>query len=64
VPTLAPGTFVTTPRTEVNWIVTEYGAAQLKGKNVRQRVEALINLAHPDYRDELRFEAKKMMLIN
>lgn len=63
VPTLAPGTFVTTPRTEVNWIVTEYGAAQLKGQNVRRRTEALINLAHPDFRDELRFEAKKMMLI-
>lgn len=63
VPTLAPGTFVTTPRTEVNWIVTEYGAAQLKGQNVRQRVEALINLAHPDLRDELRFEAKKLLLI-
>ncbi len=63
VPTLAPGTVVTTPRSEVNWIVTEYGAAQLKGQNARQRAEALISLAHPDFRDELRFEAKKLILI-
>jgi acyl-CoA hydrolase len=63
VPAFEPGTFVTTPRTEVDWIVTEYGAAQLKGQNVRQRVEALINLAHPDFHAELRSQAKKFRLI-
>ncbi|NLV16774.1 MAG: acetyl-CoA hydrolase [Syntrophomonadaceae bacterium] len=63
VPMLAQGTFVTTPRTEVDWIVTEYGAVQLKGRNVRQRTEMLISIAHPDFRDELRSQAKKMLLI-
>jgi len=63
VPMLAPGTFVTTPRTEVDWIVTEYGAVQLKGQNIRQRAELLISIAHPDFRDELRYQAKKLMFL-
>jgi itaconate CoA-transferase len=53
VPTLKPGAVVTTPRTEVQWVVSEYGAACLKGKSTRERARALISLAHPKFRDEL-----------
>lgn len=53
VPTLTPGAAVTTPRTDVHWVVSEFGAARLKGRTTRQRAEALISLAHPDFRDEL-----------
>lgn len=63
VPRLAEGTFVTTPRTEVDWVVTEYGAVQLKGQNVRRRVELLTSIAHPDFRDELLSEARRMLMI-
>jgi acyl-CoA hydrolase len=44
-------------------VVSEYGVASLKGKHVRQRVEEVINIAHPDFRDWLRFEARKMNFI-
>ena len=44
---------VTTPRHQVDVIVTEYGAAELEGLTVHQRGEALAAIAHPDYRDEL-----------
>lgn len=44
---------VTTPRNDVHWIVTEFGAANLRGKSLRQRAEAMIALAHPRFRDEL-----------
>lgn len=44
---------VTTPRNDVRWIVTEYGAANMHGKTMRERAEALIGLAHPRFRDEL-----------
>ena len=60
VPTLQTGSIVTTPRTAVHNIVTEYGVATLKGKSTWQRAEALINIAHPDFRDELIKEAEKM----
>ena len=60
VPQLYPGSFVTTPRTEVHWVVTEYGAVLLKGQSIRTRVKNLISIAHPDFRDELMFGAKKM----
>ena len=59
-PTLAPGSIVTTPRSAVHNIVTEYGVATLKGKTTWQRAEALINIAHPDFRDDLIKEAEKM----
>lgn len=58
-----PGSFVTTSRNDVEYIVTEYGVARMRGKSIKQRVEQLINIAHPDYRDELRFEAKKLHFI-
>ncbi len=55
-----PGTAVTTPRTDVQYIVTEYGVADLKDKNFPDRAKALIAIAHPDFRDQLRFEAEKV----
>ncbi len=56
---LKHGSFVTAGRFDTNYIVTEYGVAALKGKNIRDRVKSLIRIAHPDFRDQLTFEAKK-----
>ncbi len=53
VPVFEPGTTVTTTRTDVHYIVTEYGIANLRGKSLRERAKLLINIAHPDFRDEL-----------
>ena len=53
VPVFEPGTTVTTTRTDVHYIVTEYGVANLSGKSLRERARLLINIAHPDFRDEL-----------
>lgn len=61
-PTLPQGTIVTTPRSATNYIVTEYGAVNLKGKTTRQRAELLIGIAHPDFREELIRSAEKMGL--
>ncbi|HET7776640.1 MAG TPA: acetyl-CoA hydrolase/transferase C-terminal domain-containing protein [Azospira sp.] len=63
VPTLTPGTHVTTSKNDINYVVTEYGVAQLRGKSAKQRAEALIGIAHPDFRGELREAAKKMNLL-
>jgi len=63
VPRLTDGSAVTVPRTDVHHVVTEYGIACLKGKHMRQRVEEIINIAHPDFRDQLRFEARRMNYI-
>ena len=60
VPTLAPGGVVTTPRTEVHYVVSEFGVAQLKGKSLAERAKALIGLAHPKFRDWLTAEAKEL----
>ena len=62
VPTLTPGTHVTTGKNDVNYVVTEYGVAQLRGKTAHQRAEALIAIAHPDFRHELRQAARRIML--
>ncbi len=53
---LRPGAGVVTTRGHVHWIVTEYGAVNLFGKTLRQRAEALVGIAHPDARAELRSE--------
>ena len=53
VPYFGPGTVVTTPRHQVDVVVTEHGAAELEGRTVRQRGLALAAIAHPDFRDEL-----------
>jgi acyl-CoA hydrolase len=50
---LAPGSGVVTTRGHVHWVVTEYGAVNLFGLTLRQRGEALISIAHPDFRQEL-----------
>ena len=63
VPTLAPGTHVTTSKNDVNYVVTEHGVAQLRGKTAKQRAEALIAIAHPDFRPELRQAARAMKLL-
>lgn len=59
VPFLDQGSAVTTSRNDVNYVVTEYGIAQLRGKSLRQRAEALIAIAHPDFRAELRAEFRR-----
>lgn len=59
VPTFAPGTIVTCPRSITHYIITEYGTAQMKGKSTWQRAEALIEIAHPQFRDELIQKAKE-----
>jgi 4-hydroxybutyrate CoA-transferase len=53
VPRLTTGSAVTTPRFLADWVVTEYGAAALRGRGVRARAEALIAVAHPGFRAEL-----------
>ncbi|MDD2619738.1 MAG: acetyl-CoA hydrolase/transferase C-terminal domain-containing protein [Syntrophomonadaceae bacterium] len=59
-PILTPGAIVTVPRSINFYVVTEYGTAMLKAKSTWQRAEALVNIAHPDLRDELIKEADKM----
>ena len=60
VPVLEEGAAVTTPRTDVHYVVTEYGVADLKGRTQQDRARALIAIAHPDFRPELieHFEAR------
>lgn len=60
VATLKPGAGVVTTRNHVHYVITEYGVADLYGKSIRQRAQALINIAHPDFRDELRKQAKAL----
>ncbi|KAB2964515.1 acetyl-CoA hydrolase/transferase C-terminal domain-containing protein [Zoogloea sp.] len=62
-PTLTPGTHVSTSKNDINYVVTEYGVAQLRGKTAKQRCQALIGIAHPDFRAELTEAAKKMHLL-
>jgi acyl-CoA hydrolase len=54
---LTPGNIVTTPRSDVMYVVTEYGMVNLKGKSVAERAKALISIAHPDFREDLEREA-------
>lgn len=63
VATLDPGAGVTATRNDVHYVITEYGVAQLYGKSVRQRAEALIAIAHPDFRPELRAAARARHLL-
>ena len=60
VPTLTPGSICTDPRSCVHYIVTEYGMVNLKGLSTWERAEALISIAHPDFREQLIKEAEKM----
>ncbi|MGE5592664.1 MAG: acetyl-CoA hydrolase/transferase family protein [Betaproteobacteria bacterium] len=63
VPCFKDGQVVTVHRADVDYVVTEYGIARLKAKNIRQRVEALISIAHPDFREWLRSEARALQYI-
>jgi acyl-CoA hydrolase len=51
---LNAGAGVVTTRGHIHWVVTEYGAVNLHGKSLRERAEALVTIAHPDFRAELR----------
>lgn len=59
-PILTPGAVVTVPRNVADIIVTEYGVAYMRGRTVRERAQQLIAIAHPDFRADLRAEAKKL----
>ncbi len=63
VPFLKEGAGVVTTRADVKYVVTEYGVAYLHGRNLQERTKALINIAHPDFRDDLIKEAKTRNLI-
>ena len=63
VPNIALGGIITTPRSCADYVITEYGVAQIKGQSIRQRVKNIIAVAHPDYRDELEFEARRRNLL-
>ena len=58
-PILTPGAVCTTSKNDVDCIVTEYGIARLRGRSLSERAKQLIAIAHPDFRDELTFEARK-----
>ena len=59
---LSAGAIVTTPRHQLDIVVTEYGAAEVAGLTVRERARALAELAHPDFRAELRQAADQLGL--
>ncbi len=63
VPFLKEGAGVVTSRADVHYVVTEYGIAHLFGRNLRERAEALIGIAHPDFRAELEVAAKERKLL-
>ncbi len=60
VPEHDAGALITIPRFFADTVITEYGVARLLGKNHRQRAEALINVAHPDFREDLRDAARRL----
>jgi acyl-CoA hydrolase len=62
-PVLAAGAHVSTSKNDVNYVVTEFGVAQLRGKSVKQRAKEMISIAHPDFRGELTKSAKGMGMI-
>jgi len=63
VPVLSPGTHLTTSKNDVNYVVTEFGVAQLRGKSAKQRALEMISISHPDFRSELMATAKQMRLL-
>ena len=63
VPRLEEGVMVTTPRNDTHFLATEFGTANLKGMSTRQRALAIIDLAHPDFREELLMAAEEMYII-
>jgi len=63
VPVLPVGSPVTVPRQDVDYVVTEWGVAWLRGKTVRERAKALIEIAHPDFRGSLKNEAQRLQIL-
>ena len=63
VPMLSPGTHVSTSKNDINYVVSEYGVAQLRGKSAKQRAAELIAIAHPDFRAELTLAAQRIHLM-
>jgi acyl-CoA hydrolase len=63
VPTLPEGTAVTLHRSNTDYIVTEHGIARLTGLTIKERTQALINIAHPDFREELKQKAQEMVYL-
>lgn len=63
VPVLTPGTHVSTSKNDINYVVTEFGVAQLRGKSAGQRARELIGIAHPNFRAELTEQAKRLGVI-
>jgi acyl-CoA hydrolase len=53
VPTLKPGAGVVTPRADIQWVVTEFGAVNLYGKSLQERAKLLTSIAHPAHREAL-----------
>lgn len=62
-PTLTPGAHVTTSKNDVNYVVTEFGVAQLRGRSNQDRARSLIRIAHPSFRDELTEEAQRLKFL-
>ncbi|MEN6350887.1 MAG: acetyl-CoA hydrolase/transferase C-terminal domain-containing protein [Syntrophomonas sp.] len=62
VPFFQPGTVVTTSRVDVDYVITEYGVARLRGRSIRERVKQLINISHPNFRAYLKSEAERNMI--
>ena len=60
---LTPGNIATAPRSDMMYVVTEFGTVNLKGKSIPERAQAMISLAHPDFRDDLEREARENGLI-
>jgi acyl-CoA hydrolase len=61
--TLSPGTHVSTSKNDINYVVTEYGVAQLRGKSAKQRARELIAIAHPNFRAELTEQAQRARIL-
>jgi acyl-CoA hydrolase len=62
VPLLTQGAGISLQRNDVDYIVTEYGVAPLRGRSIKERVNNLISVAHPDFREYLKQEADKYMI--
>jgi acyl-CoA hydrolase len=62
-PNLTLGNVVTTLRSDMMYVVTEYGIVNLKGKSIPERAKAMISIAHPDFREDLERQARKHGLI-
>ena len=58
-PKLKPGAGVVTTRGDIHWLVTEFGAVNLHGRTLQQRARAIVEIAHPNFRDQLIAEAKE-----